>query len=336
MPTFQETLRSIVEGIVARKDNEALSKLYRGIHTAEKSHPCIYSMYPSHLRKHAACHTDVDTLVKEWAQYIQMCTFDTARLPVMWYLWTNALDDTTGHVSTTAVVGEGISKPGAATRVDNGDVEELHSSNHRMYMIARRYKRNIKTLKSKYADRKRQVREFAEWYNKFERNAKTLHTSLSSILRYVHTTVDTADSTCACPSDEEMQSMSFEELVRAIAEFVNDRSIAHQIDAENIQSYHLQADNPLSSVSVCSPYPYDEEDEDDADECDSVVSSVTDILDPDPAAHHGWVACAMECPDGPEGGGGDQTTAHAKVDPAVHSSIRHIDQLLREACVINA
>ena len=314
MTAFRHTLRSIIDDIVTRKDNETLSRLYNGICVAEKNHPRIFRMYPSHLRKHAACHTGVDALIEEWTQYVKVCTFETNSIPMMWYLWTDALDDTATSCMSTTTVTDSVQSPDKMTDAANGDIEELHSSNHRMYMIARKYKRNIKTLKSKYADRKKQVREFTEWYSKFERKTKTLHSSLSSILRYVHTTVDVASTTCDCPTDEEMQNMSFENLVRAITDLINDRNVAYHIDAENIQSYQLRADDPFLPAPTI-PRPCGEYDD---DECDSVISSITDILDP--VTHQDQ---------------SENVTASVgtDVDPTVYDSIQHIDKLLREACV---
>ena len=309
MSTFEHTLRSIIDNIVNTNDSGMLSKLYTGLHNAKNNNVGMYDKYPSHLKKHAMCNTSVRELIQEWNQYLDTCSFDTSTLPVMWYMWTDSLD-------TSPV----IHKPTPSDE-QTGDMEELHSSNHRMYMIARKYKRNIKLLKSKYADRKKQLRDLAAWYEKFENNVKTLHISLSSIMSYIRQTVDTTDSCySACPTDAEMKSMSFEKLVQTIEGFVKERNIQNKVDADTTRSYHIhQDDRPLMGSGE---YPKDNADD---DECNSIISSITDILEP---------TICSNCDDD-EGHADADSNKDATEDlgPLINYSIQNINQLLLEAHV---
>jgi hypothetical protein len=133
-----------------------------------------------------------------------------------------------------------------------------------MYMIAKRYKRNMKQLKTKYQERKKQVRHFSEWYQQFEQNMFSLHKSLIIILRYIYTVRNTP-----CPPDEQLENMSLESIVQEIINTLNEEEMENKIDSVNVQSYQMH----LNEVPQLDGFDYDSE------ECDSVVTSVTDIVD---------------------------------------------------------
>ena len=275
MKQFTLRLKTVIEDIIVNEKDDVLAKLYQGIQLAKNKYPHYYTHYPSHLRKHADEGTNVSTLKDEWRQYVAACAIPNDTIPFMWYMWTdspdtNALHDVTPTDTHPARINQHVLNNNTTTSSGvYGNVEELHVSNHRMYMIAKKYKRNIKQLKSKYSDRKRQIRNFAEWYNKFEGNMKTLHVSLIKILQYIHT----IDSPARHPIPEsELNGISLEQLTERIIALVDQKNIADQVDSECIKSYRMQmnAQPPIDDVS---------DDETEADECDSVITSNTNVVD---------------------------------------------------------
>lgn len=309
--TFENTLRSIIDNIVKENDAEKLGKLYAGILNAKNNNNGVYHKYPSHLTKHAMCNTSVEGLIQEWNHYVDACSFDTSTLPVMWYMWTDSLDNPKApHTSSKETY--------------TGDMEELHSSNHRMYMIARKYKKNIKLLKSKYADRKKQLRDLSSWYERFESNVKKLHVSLSAIMRYIQsTTVDTASCYSVCPTEEEMKNMTFEQLVQTVEDYVKEKNINEQTDMKTVTSYHIHQDDRL--LERCNKHPNDTDDD---DECDSVISSITDII--------GEPAIASNFDDEDHVDTDNHNDASVQLGSLINYRIQNINQLLKKACVTEA